>query len=296
MQCGQFVQKRDREHEQRYMAMNDSSSQWDRLLRNLGAWQGSFTRMSDQGELLEDIPTLVSLEGINQNQAIRQTIQHFSTTGDVTYNKVLEYSSLGRGIQLFADGEFSQGSTQLAPFGDFGAEFGFIQADRRLRLVQLFKNCHFSTLTLIREHRQNTPAVENPPLSIEMLQGNWQGEAVTIYPDWRTPDRYATTLSITLKDNRLHQRLTVPNLELVSTAAIEGSKLLFDQGSNPIQVLLLPDGVSCNTPLTVPKGKPFILEAGWLVKPNLRQRMVRSYDAQGGWVSLTLVTEEKVSG
>lgn len=276
--------------------MTDFSSQWDSLLCNLGAWQGSFTRMSNQGELIEDIPTLVSLEGINQNQTIRQTIQRFSTTGDIVSNKVLEYSSLGRGVLFFADGAFSQGSTQLAPFGDFGAEFGFIQGDRRLRLVQLFKDSHFSTLTLIREHRQNTPVVENPPLSIEMLLGEWQGEAVTIYPDWRTPDRFDTTLSIELQGDRLHQRLTTLGMELASTAAIEGAKLLFDEGTTPMQVLLLPDGASCNTPLTIPKGKPFILEAGWLVKPDLRQRIIRSYDMQGGWVSLTLVTEHKVAG
>lgn len=40
-------------------------SQWDCLLANLGAWQGAFTSFSPQGELLEDTPTLVSLQGVN---------------------------------------------------------------------------------------------------------------------------------------------------------------------------------------------------------------------------------------
>jgi hypothetical protein len=88
--------------------------------------------------------------------------------------------------------------------------------------------------------------------------------------------------------------LTAPNFELNSTAQIQPNLLRFNQGSHPIQVLLLPDGASSNTPLAIPRGKPFSLEAGWLIQPNLRQRLVRSYDAQGGWVSLTLVTEHKL--
>jgi hypothetical protein len=38
----------------------------------------------------------------------------------------------------------------------------------------------------------------------------------------------------------------------------------------------------------------FILEVGWLIEPNLRQRMIRSYSDKGEWVSLTLVTERRV--
>lgn len=269
-------------------------SQWDRLLCNLGAWEGSFTRLSPQGQELENIPTLVTLAGMNDNQTIRQTIQHFSTeTGEIVQHKVLEYSSLSRSILFFENGAFSQGSIQFSPVDDFGAELGFINGDRRLRLVQLFKDNHFSSITLIREHRQHTPAAEQPPLSVEMLQGIWQGEAVTLYPDWRPADSYSTTLTVHLEGNRLHQRLTAPQVELASTALINGSILQFDQGSYPVQVLLLPDGASCNTPLTIPRGKPFFLEAGWLITSHLRQRMIRQYDAQGAWTSLTLITERK---
>ncbi|HEY9642363.1 MAG TPA: DUF3598 family protein [Coleofasciculaceae cyanobacterium] len=274
---------------------NHSPSQWDSLLHNLGDWQGSFTRLSAQGTVREDIPSLVTLEGLNENRTIRQTIQHFSQTGEIVYNKVLEYSTLNRSTLFFEMGEFSQGSIQLAPFSEFGAELGFIQGDRRLRLVQLFnKESQLSSFTLIREHRQNTPVAERPLLTVDALLGHWQGEAVTIYPDLRSPNRYATHLVIQREGDRLTQRLTTPELEFTSTATIEGSILRFEQGKYPIQVLLLPDGASANTPLTLPKRQPFFLEAGWLTSETLRQRMIRSYDAQGGWSSLTLVTEQKV--
>lgn len=276
--------------------MTSGSSQWTNLLQNLGAWQGSFTRLSPQGEIQEDIPTLVTLEGMNDHQSIRQTIQHFSTTGEVVQEKVLEYSSLNRGILFFENGAFSQGSIQFAPFSEFGAELGFIDGNRRLRLVQLFDtHSNLSRLTLIREHRLNTPASERPPLTVEMLLGEWQGEAVTIYPDWRNADTYPTTLSINLEGDRLSQHLKTPQFELTSTANINGSTLLFDQKEHQVQVLLLADGASSTTPLTIPKNYPFFLEAGWLIADNLRQRLIRSYDAKGGWTSLTLVTERKIA-
>ena len=57
----------------------------------------------------------------------------------------------------------------------------------------------------------------------------------------------------------------------------------------------LPDGASSNCPLQIKNGQAFILEVGWMYAPNQRQRMIRSYDQKGGWVSLTLVTESKVA-
>lgn len=265
-------------------------------MRNLGAWQGSFTRLSPQGEIHEDIPTIITLEGLNDGQTVRQTIQHFSpSTGEVVQNKVLEYSSLNRSILFFENGAFSQGSIQFGPFAEFGAELGFINGDRRLRLVQMFgRDSDLSGLTLIRERQMNSQAPERLPLTLEMLVGNWQGEAVTLYPDWRSPDRYSTTLSLELYGATLTQHLTTPKVELTSKAKVDGSILYFEEGNYPVQVLLLPDGASCTTPLTIPRRTPFFLEAGWLIEDNLRQRLIRRYDAQGGWSSLTLVTERKI--
>lgn len=261
---------------------------------SLGVWEGSFTRLGTDGSVHEDVRSIVSFSGINDNQTMRQTVQLLNPDGTLQSNKTLEYSSLNRSTLFFEDGAFSQGSLQFGPFSEFGAELGFIAGNRRLRLVQLFdKNSQLASLTLIREHRQHTPPDPRPPLTLAALLGIWQGEAVTLYPDWRSPDRYFTRLAIWQEGERLHQKLTLPQAEIASSAAIQGSRLLFDQGSTPIQVLLLPDGASSNTPLTIPRGKPFLLESGWLVEPNLRQRMIRSYDAQGGWSSLTLVTERR---
>ncbi|HEY9802525.1 MAG TPA: DUF3598 family protein [Leptolyngbyaceae cyanobacterium] len=267
------------------------SSQWERLLQNLGEWQGSFTQFSPQGQLLNDIPTVVSLEGLNNNQTVRQIIRQEGT------EKVLEYSSLAKSVLFFENGAFSQGSIQLGPFSEFGAELGLIYENRRLRLVQLFdKNGHLNQLTLIREHLAGTQAQENPPLQVDDLLGEWEGEATTIYPDWRSPDTISTNLKLQLDDSgRLIQTLNFAGHTIATTATINGSIILFDQDpQKQVQVLLLPNGASATSPLKVQVRQTFILEVGWLIKPNFRQRMVRSYNDKGEWISLTLVTEQRV--
>jgi hypothetical protein len=276
-----------------------SKSQWHCLLENLGEWQGSFTRLSPSGEILDDTPTLVTLAGLNENQTIRQLVRRFrpEADGGVT-DQVLEYSSLGQGIRLFDNGAFSQGSMQLGPFSEFGAELGLIAGDRRLRLVQLFKpQGQLDRLTLIREQRVGTTAPERPPLTVSDLVGTWQGESVTIYPDWRSPDHLSSTLDIRqIEANRIVQTLSLAQQTMTSEAQIEGARLLFQQGQQSVQVLLLPDGGSSTCPQQLQLGKPFFLEMGWLLRPDLRQRLIRRYDDRGGWVSLTLVTEQKQGG
>ncbi|NJK28420.1 MAG: DUF3598 family protein, partial [Coleofasciculaceae cyanobacterium SM2_3_26] len=102
-------------------------SQWSCLLENLGVWQGSFTRFSPDGGLQTDTPTEVSLEGIHDNQTVRQTIRRFlpaalaaaepqvqetaappqvqeTAAEPQVQETILEYSSLGRGVLFFETG------------------------------------------------------------------------------------------------------------------------------------------------------------------------------------------------
>lgn len=277
-------------------------SQWDCLLQNLGEWQGSFTQLSPTGEVRQDTPTVVSFEGLNENQTMRQIVRRLTDPVD---EKVLEYSSLGRGILFLENGAFSQGSIQFGPFSEFGAELGLIETqadgtpgDHRLRLVQLFnRDSQLDQLTLIRERRANTAARVRSPLEIEDLLGVWQGEATTIYPDWSPSTTVPTTLQIQRETaQRLTQALTLPSGQILrSTATIESNILRFDQGAQSVQVLLLPDGASATCPTHIKTGSPFFLEVGWLLQPNCRQRLIRSYSDRGEWISLTLVTEHKLA-
>ena len=97
--------------------------------------------------------------------------------------------------------------------------------------------------------------------------------------------------------DRLIQKITFGSNATVisSSASIDGSVLNFNESASPVQVVLLPDGGSCTLPVKVEFRKPIFFEAGWLVEPDLRFRMIRSYNDRGEWISLTLVTERKVS-
>ncbi len=273
-------------------------SQWDCFLKNLGEWQGSFTRLSPQGEFLGDTPTVISFEGLDNNTLVRQVVRYLPAN-ELPQEKVLEYRSLSRSLLFQETGAFSQGAMQWSPVAEFGAEFGLIDGDRRLRFV-LFcdRNGQFDRLTLIREKLAASNTPERPPLTLEQLLGEWQGEATTIYLDWHK-ETYPTHLKLEKLDNqRLQQQLTFGSgsnpYQITSTARIDGSLLNFEQGELPVQVLFLADGSSVTCPPLIKARQPFFLEVGWLLSPTRRQRLIRSYDDKGAWVSLTLVKEEKI--
>ena len=275
-------------------------SQWECLLQNLGEWQGSFTCFSPQGKELEDTPSVLNLEEVNDHQTVRLTLRRFPLNQPVN-EQVLEFTYIGKEIMFFETGAFSQGSMQWAPFSQFGAELALIEGNRRLRLVQMFnRERQLSSLTLIREKLAGTDAPERPALTWEQLLGEWQGEAVTMYPDLRSPETYPTQLKLQQQDsNHLLQQLTFGTgasiRTITSTARIDGSILNFDQSTLPVQVVLLPDGASSNCPKEIKSGQSFVLEVGWLFQPNHRQRLIRSYSDKGELLSLTLVKEERLS-
>ena len=283
------------------------ATQWDYFLQNLGEWHGSFTRFSPQGEEIKDTPTLVTLEGLNDNQNVHQVVRYLPTD-EPSRDVVVDYDSLNRSIIFFANGAFSQGSMQLAPYSTFGGEFGLIDNEfgdgtRRLRMVELYNaSSKLDKVVLIREKLAESNISDRPNLTVEDLLGEWQGEAITMYADLRNPDTFSSNLQLEMTGDRLKQSLSFGDAAssaslrtLSSTAVIEGSRLLFEQSGLTTQVLLLPDGASCTCPLEARSGNNFVLELGWLLKPDLRQRIIRSYNEKGNWVSCTLVTEKKLA-
>lgn len=279
-------------------------SQWSRLLLHLGEWRGSFTALSTTGSVLNDKLSCVTLQTDEDQAVMQQTVAFLSPDGSPEKSTLLEYRSLNRGILFFETGAFSQGSLQFSPYAEFGAEFGFVVGDRRLRAVLQFlpqTDGHALThLTLIREFRAGSAAPENPPLTVESLLGTWKGTAQKLSPDWFEDVPMPTHLVLQQEGDRLHQHLTTQGFDLKSSACIDGNTLKFEEppGQTPRgyinQTLLLPDGASCTFPSTLPRNKPFLLEVGWMPSPNLRYRLIRSYDAQGAWGGLTLVTENRV--
>lgn len=276
-----------------------SQNNWENFLKNLGEWQGSFTKISPDGEILDSTLSIINLEGLENNKLVKFRLRRFggnSYEETPTQDYAQEYRSVGKQMIFFETGTFSKGSLQLAPFSDFGSEFGFIKGDRRLRCVLLYdRQNEVSNVTLIREFRQGSNAEEQPPLTIDQLLGKWQGTAYTAYPDFRPIDKFDTSLEVNKVDNnQIEKKLTFSGTTLSSTAKIEGNKLIFNTGESTRKILLLPDGTSTNAPSKLELRKPFFLEVGWLVNEKERQRLIRNYDATGAWMGSTLVIEHKV--
>ena len=274
------------------------ASNWENFLKNLGEWRGSFTKISSHGEILDSTPSILNLEADDHNQAVLFRLRRFNSgnyDSPPIQDYQQEYRSLGRQNIFFATGAFSKGTLQLAPFSEFGAEYGFVDDDRRSRLVQLYdQQGNFINLTLIREFRSFTDAYERPQLTVEQLIGNWQGKAHTVYADLRPSETYATYLEIKkIGDGYLEQKLSFQSQIIIAKARIEGNKIISETEGIYRQILLLPDGSSSNVPLQLQLRKPFFVEAGWLVRENERQRLIRNYSDKGEWISSTHVIEHK---
>jgi Domain of unknown function (DUF3598) len=267
------------------------TTQWQGLLQNLGTWRGSFTNLSPEGVPLQDTPSEVTLRLSEDEQTV-----FFSLRREASPEVALQFNYPGPGPQVpfFENGCFSQGSLQHAPNTRFGAEFALLEGDRRLRLVQLYdQGAALTSLTLIRENRAGNE-VQSPPLTVDVLVGIWQGEAITLYADSRSPTVMQTHLTVKQDGDRLAQVLQFGGHTIESSARIEGNRLHFEGGAQSMQLLCLPGGASALYPQQIQPRTPFLIETGWLVEPTLRKRLIRSYGDRGEWVSITLVTEHKI--
>ena len=237
------------------------ASQWQNFLHNLGTWRGSFTGISPDGAVLKDTPSLLTLapgetDACGAITMVRFGLQRFEAGEGAPPSSDLsqEYRSLGRQVVFFGTGSFCKGSLQLAPGTVFGGEFGFIHGDRRHRLVLLYSEAGSrDQLVLIREFREGSSAQECPPLTADQLQGVWRGSSATISADWPEPD---------------HAEV--------------------NQAFGPEQLAelqWLPDGGYVRWPQQVSHRQAFSVEGGWLTGPNRLERLIRTYDASGAWLS-----------
>jgi Domain of unknown function (DUF3598) len=265
--------------------------QWQGLLQNVGIWKGSFTNLTPEGIQLKETPSEVILRLSEDEKTV-----FFSLQREVSPEVKLQFNYPGPGLQVpfFKSGCFSQGSLQHAPYTQFGAEFALIEGDRRLRLVQLFdQGSTLSSLTLICENRADN-SVQSPPLTVDALLGTWQGEAITLCADYRSPEVTPTRLQVERLGDRLTQTIQFGSHTIQSSAQIKENALHFKDGAQPMQLLCLPGGASALVPQQIESRTPFVIETGWLIEPNLRKRLVRNYSDRGEWVSITLVTETKI--
>jgi Domain of unknown function (DUF3598) len=274
-------------------------SQWDCVLQNLGEWQGSFTRLAPRGEEIEDVPSLISLTGVNENRSIHLALtRHYPDVDGILQPQELafDFSEPSAGAMFFETGAFSEGSPSLRIGSSGGAEFAFKHEDRRLRLIPQFDSSgELFRLTLIREQRVGSNAPERQTLDLSGWLGSWHGEAVTLYPGSDRVDRFPTAQIVTLTGDRevafFSQKIGAKITESVLEVDNESDRTRLTDYST--QVLLLPDAAYAMSPTQIESGVEIVLEVGWSIEPNLRQRLIRTYTDRGEWLSLTFITESK---
>jgi hypothetical protein len=229
-------------------------SQWECLCQNVGQWQGEFIKISPAGEVRSAQPSETSLALLADGQTMHQTIR----VGESVTN--LQYRSLSRSVLFFEDGSFSQGSTQFTPVGEFGAELGLIDGNRRLRLVFMYQKGLLTEFTLIPERLPDADPIPPEPICGEEFLPdfllNCTGKGEIRYPDGRTPE--------------LSQYEDIP-----------------DRGG----AVFLPYQTIALCPSSISPRQSFSLELFWRLSPYTFGRMVRCYDGMGGWQDLRLYRE-----
>jgi hypothetical protein len=245
------------------------ASQWQNFQRNLGEWRGSFATLDPSSRILSLSPSILTLQSEEDGALVRFGLRRWpaevgvapgggpAVEGEEPSRDIQQdYRSLGRQVVFFETGTFCKGSLQVAPGTAFGGEFGFINADRRHRLVALYDaDGGLDQLVLIREFRTGSGAGERPATTVEQLRGQWRGEAATISADW--PEAEVKPCQLELGDG-----------------VEEGWRLLPDGG-----FLRLPERISHRA--------AFTLEGGWLSAPGQLEILRRRYDATGAWQSAT---------
>jgi Domain of unknown function (DUF3598) len=213
--------------------------QWQGLLQNLGTWQGSFTELSPSGTLVQDTPSELTMSLSDDEKTVNFVLTRFPEAA-APQERVLQFQYPGPGpkVPFFENGCFSQGSLQWSTWGQFGNELALIEGNRRLRLVQVYRQgTDLSSLTLIRESLAGSGAQPSPDLTVADLVGTWTGEAMTLFPDGRLTPPMQTRLTVQQQGDRLEQTLQFGQQTLSSSAQIDGNSLHFDTGPQPMLLL-----------------------------------------------------------
>ena len=300
-------------------------SQWRCIQQNMGAWHGSFTQFSPEGEQVKDTPSVLTLEEVELGEKMQLTLERSPESGSKEITR-REFFAPGPApyVYFFESGAFSQGSSQWAAFGQFGAEVSIKVGDRRVRFVIMYDSGSDGTssikyVTLIRETQAGGTQFTEPDMTPAKLLGQYTGTVSALHATMQpmsvgtslwtfawTPEQAGLTAKETVARETVAEEMTdeendetnLQTLLLNSNHSEQGlhskrpiSLTAPDAEGLAYQLMPLPNGAYCLLPATLRQNIAFRIEAGWLRTDGNRSRLIRYYDSRGVWTHSALVED-----
>ncbi|MBW4681901.1 MAG: DUF3598 family protein [Microcoleus vaginatus WJT46-NPBG5] len=245
--------------------MNLNLKNWENFCKyQASSWHGTWIAYSPQLETIKVVNVITSLKLNPENTEIHH-VNYYSYADGTTEEK--EYGRYTKDSlrSLFLENTFSWGIKKLEVGSKLFMEIGFRHENQRTRLVTEYDERHaLQRITVIREQLSVPPSEPAQP-SVENLSGVWQGNSVSMMSD----------------------------LQVSEAIPIQWQG--FDSLGEQNQVFFFPDGISLSCPLQLEIGEAFAIAGGWLLNSTEHQRVIRQFDQQGNFTSLTLETLRHVS-
>lgn len=231
---------------------------WENFCRYqaTGDWYGTWTRYSSEGEVIESLQCIRSLQANVDGSEINHQ-NHYTYADGKSETKTFGPYKKPHTRALFLDNSFSWGSTQVEAGSTFGFETGFRYEDKRATVGVMYNDSgHLQQITAISEHLASF-AKEPPHPPTHKFTGNWQGTRKTMTPD-----------------------LIVSPPETTSWQRLE------DFGKDYLTLRFL-DGISLSCPRQLETGTDFFMAVDWLINAALLLRGIRHY-GESGFTKFTL--------
>jgi hypothetical protein len=291
-----------------------AESAWAGYVRNVGVYAGNRAICNRRGTVLADFRTRVDAQRFRSGPAEEDEFLLWRTTvatadgADAAEDEWSrdELAELGA---LAADGSFSTGPAAFER-ERFTVEQCLCDGDLRVRTIHAYDwEGGLCGVVASRERREPSggasaggvePAAwRSPSVLLDYMLGEWRGCGVLVDRAGGGMRTVTSVLTLRQSDSLMvtqESGLAVdggPRGALVRARAQQDGNVLFFAESG-VQLVLLPGGVSAASPVRVEEGRRFVVETGFLVRPDCRKRVVRCYNADAEWVNTVFLTERRV--
>lgn len=246
--------------------MEKHDQNWKNFYQNhLGDWHGLWTRYTFEGEIIEVVQSLRSLQGDSENtDTIYHTNRYIYSDGrtvekswDWHLNKRSNAFPLLQSL-FFECGAAAWVTKQLEVSSFFQVELFFRHEDLRLSVPVIYNDNSSNRVVTFREDKRGFPSLywseELNLLTQKKFSKDWQGNRITMTPDLKVSASLPTKLN---------------------------------WGSDGYKNFFLPDGVSVSCPPRLEMGKSFSITANWLVTDSYLQQITTHYDDCGAFSTVT---------